>query len=160
MLPETILKLGLNELSGGAIGGNKSDNIGHSIEEQSSMQQEELTAHINDITSQNTVEARQLPSAVQDFLSDLEKNFTSIFTRGVGPVLQDAATEAKRRFHIPDWDSLHVLSTCAGSYKPNATAPHPRLNSWHCTRAVRSEYSLNVGGTQPTLTTPSRPLQL
>jgi hypothetical protein len=50
----------------------------------------------------------------------------------INDIANDVVDEAADRLGISEWYSLHVMTVCEGSYKPNATASNAGLNSTEC----------------------------
>ncbi|OAQ99271.1 hypothetical protein LLEC1_04488 [Akanthomyces lecanii] len=118
MAPKAVIELGINQLTGGAI----------------SLSTEAVVPR-----SSNWLES--LSSELRDFFNDIEKNITSATTHGIDSFVDDAATQAKSRFNISDWYSLHVLSTCQGNYAPNATVSSPGRHTTSCNGDVSHRFN-------------------
>lgn len=117
MAPKAVIELGINQLTGGA--------ISRSTEPKAPR-------------SSNWLD--NLSSELRDFFGDIEKNITSAITHGVDDFVDEAAAEAKSRFNVSDWYSLHVLSTCQGNYTPNATVSKPGRHTTSCNGDVRRKF--------------------
>lgn len=51
----------------------------------------------------------------------------------VDDLVGDAVDGVANAIGISDWYSIHIMDTCEGNFKPNATAPSPSLNITNCT---------------------------
>lgn len=59
----------------------------------------------------------------------------------INDVTGDIADELADTIGISEWYSIHVMATCDGQYKPNATSPGAGYNVTNCTNsAPESEY--------------------
>lgn len=124
MAPKAVIELGINQLTGGAISRSTEPMAPRS------------TNWLDNLSS-------ELRDFFNDFFNDIEKNITSAITHGVDSFVDEAAAEAKSRFNISDWYSLHVLSTCQGNYTPNATVSSPGRHTTSCNGDVRREFSFS-----------------
>ncbi len=118
MAPKAVIELGLNQLTGGA----------------------KTSRSVEPVALRTNSWLGNLTSELGDFLNDIEKNITSAITNGIDSFVDDASAEAKRRFNISDWYSLHVLSTCQGNYTPNGTVRNPGRHTTSCNGDVRREF--------------------
>ena len=117
MAPKAVIELGINQLTGGAI-----------------------SRSTEPIAPRSSNWLDNLSSELGDFFNDIEKNITSAITHGIDSFVDDAAAEAKSRFNVSDWYSLHVLSTCQGNYTPNATVSSPGRHTTSCNGDVRRKF--------------------
>ncbi|KAG9255854.1 actin cortical patch SUR7/pH-response regulator pali [Emericellopsis atlantica] len=67
--------------------------------------------------------------SVGDKISDLKDD---VIDYG-NDLLGDGVDRVTEELGIADWYSIHVMDSCQGYYKPNATDAHPSLNSTNCT---------------------------
>lgn len=62
----------------------------------------------------------------------------------INDVTGDIADELADTIGISEWYSIHVMATCDGQYKPNATSPGAGFNVTNCTNsAPESKYHTN-----------------
>lgn len=57
----------------------------------------------------------------------------------INNLVGDAVDDIAHSLGIEDWYSIHVMDSCEGSFKPNATASGPSLNTTNCTNSPGCE---------------------
>lgn len=67
----------------------------------------------------------KITDKVDDIKDDVKGKISDI----VGDIADDLADE----LGISDWYSLHIMNACMGSFGPNATTSHYKLNTTNCT---------------------------
>lgn len=62
----------------------------------------------------------------------------------INEITGDVADELADRLGVSEWYSIHVMSTCDGDFKPNATSPGAGFNVTNCTNSAPESESTHT----------------
>jgi len=98
----------------------------------------------NNTSSSNSSDSGS--SIWSDIGSDIESELNKVKNKlesELNDITGDVADDLAKDLGISEWYSIHVMDSCEGMYKPNATAHNPGLNVTNCTSS-RQENRFNL----------------
>ncbi|PTB70840.1 hypothetical protein BBK36DRAFT_167661 [Trichoderma citrinoviride] len=83
----------------------------------------------SDSSSNDDDDSESIWDKITDKVDDLKDDVKGKINDIAGDLAEDLADE----LGIDDWYSLHIMNACMGSFGPNATTSHFKLNTTNCT---------------------------
>lgn len=83
----------------------------------------------SDSSSSDDDDGDSLWDKITDKVDDIKDDVKGKISDIIGDIADDLADE----LGINDWYSLHIMNACMGSFGPNATTSHYKLNTTNCT---------------------------
>jgi len=84
-------------------------------------------------TSTSNPASSPTATSLGSFFSSVEHNITSTIEGDLNGIDDDIADKLAAELGIKQWYSWHLMDLCEGTYSPNATAKHAKLNVSSCT---------------------------
>ncbi|KAL7801318.1 actin cortical patch SUR7/pH-response regulator pali [Trichoderma aethiopicum] len=92
----------------------------------------------SDSSSSDDGDSDSLWDKITDKVDDIKDDVKGKISDIIGDIADDLADE----LGINDWYSLHIMNACMGSFGPNATASHYKLNTTNCTSSPANRFNL------------------